>query len=437
MRLAVIGTGYVGLVSGACFASHGNDVACLDIDEKKISLLNAGKIPIFEPGLEELVKANSAAGRLVFTTSYAEAIPTARVIFLAVGTPSDEKGRANLDYLFAAVKSLAPYLAPDAVVVTKSTVPVGTNARVAAELKKLTGRDCHVASNPEFLKEGVAINDFMFPDRVVIGARCPEASEPLEQLYATFLRNEHPLLVMSPESAELTKYVANAFLATKISFINEMANICQQAGGDINEVRRGIGHDRRIGFDFLFPGVGFGGSCFPKDVREMAGTADDLGVRPQLLSAVNAVNEKQKLILLDQIVGHYGSRLKGATIAIWGLAFKARTDDVREAPSLVLLERLLQLGAKLRVFDPAAMENVERIYGNKLEYAAKPFDAVRGAQGLAIMTEWNEFRSPDFPTLRAAMAEPTVFDGRNLWDPKTLKKAGFIYHSIGRPAVTK
>ena len=341
MKIAVIGTGYVGLVTGTCFADSGNDVTCVDIDRAKIDRLNRGEIPIYEPGLEEMVRENQAAERLRFTTDLAATVAPAEVVFLAVGTPQSDNGAADLSALWAVVESIAPHLRPDAVVVTKSTVPVGTCAKIFARLKEHTGRDCDVASNPEFLKEGSAIEDFIKPDRVVVGVRREEVGELLHELYKPFLRTEKPFLVMSPESAELTKYVANALLSTKISFINEMANLCERMGGDINDVRRGIGHDSRIGFAFLFPGVGYGGSCFPKDVRALVNMAEDYGLEPRILQAIDDVNEQQKRVMIAKIDDHFHGNVRGKTIAVWGLAFKPRTDDIREAPALVLIDWLL------------------------------------------------------------------------------------------------
>lgn len=435
MRIAVIGTGYVGLVTGTCFADSGNEVTCVDIDEQKIAGLKRGEIPIYEPGLSELVLRNSAAMRLHFTTDLASAVKTAKLVYLAVGTPPAADGSADLTALNNVVTACAPHLRPDAIMVTKSTVPVGTNAQIYSRLKELTGRDCFVASNPEFLKEGAAIEDFMKPDRVVVGVREEETAEVLRELYEPFLRTEKPFLVMSPESAELTKYVANALLSTKISFINEMANVCEKVGGDINDVRRGIGHDARIGFAFLFPGVGYGGSCFPKDVRALASTAQQLGIEPRILEAVDEVNHKQKLVMQQKIEQHFGAGLPGKTVAIWGLAFKPRTDDIREAPALTLIDRLLELGVKVQVHDPEAMKNVQAIYGDKLTYGQLPMDALQDADALAIMTEWTEFRRLDFDEVRARMRKPLIFDGRNLYDPDQMREAGFTYYSIGRPTV--
>ena len=434
MRIAVVGTGYVGLVTGTCFADSGNTVTCLDINADKIARLNRGEIPIYEPGLEELVVRNAKAGRLLFTTDTVAAIRTAQVVYLAVGTPPSADGSADLSSLWKVVDSIAPHLHPDAVVVTKSTVPVGTCAGIEARLKERTGRECRVASNPEFLKEGAAIDDFQKPDRVVVGVRSAEVAEILRSLYMPFLRTEHPFLVMSPESSEMTKYVANSLLATKISFINEVANLCERMEADIDDVRRGIGHDKRIGFAFLFPGVGYGGSCFPKDVQALASMARDKGVEPRILTAVHETNLAQKHVLGHKIAAHFGGDLAGRRIAVWGLAFKPRTDDVRDAPSLDLIERLLAGGAKVTVYDPEAMENVRAIHGDRLTYATGAMEALDGAECLAIVTEWGDFRRPDFDEMARRMRSRTIFDGRNLYPPAEMRSRGFVYHSIGRPA---
>ncbi len=435
MKIAVIGTGYVGLVTGTCFADSGNNVTCVDIDREKIARLNAGEIPIYEPGLEEMVRDNQSAERLRFTTDLATAISAAEIVYLAVGTPQCDDGAADMTALWAVVDSMAPHLRPEAIVVTKSTVPVGTCAKISARLKEHTGRDCNVASNPEFLKEGSAIEDFMKPDRVVVGVRREEVGQTLHSLYRPFMRTEKPFLIMSPESAELTKYVANALLSTKISFINEMANLCERMGADINDVRRGIGHDSRIGFAFLFPGVGYGGSCFPKDVRALVRMAEEHGIEPQMMRAVDSVNENQKKIVIDKIKSHFNGNLKGKTVAVWGLAFKPKTDDIREAPALVLIEWLLAQGAAVRVHDPEAMENVRQKYGERLKYCAKPMDAISGADALAIMTEWGDYQRPEFKEMFRRMRAPVIFDGRNLYEPWAMERLGFIYHSIGRPSV--
>jgi UDPglucose 6-dehydrogenase len=437
MKIAVIGTGYVGLVTGTCFADSGNDVTCVDIDSAKIERLKRGEIPIYEPGLEELVRENQAAERLHFTTDLAGTVSHADIVYLAVGTPQSDNGAADMKALWSVVDGIAPHLRPEAIVVTKSTVPVGTCAKIFARLKEHTGRECDVASNPEFLKEGSAIDDFIKPDRVVVGVRREEVGDTLRELYKPFLRTEKPFLVMSPESAELTKYVANALLSTKISFINEMANLCERMGADINDVRRGIGHDSRIGFAFLFPGVGYGGSCFPKDVRALLRMAEDNGIEPQMMRAVDDVNERQKRLLIDKIGNHFGGKLQGKTIAVWGLAFKPRTDDIREAPALVLIDWLLSQSAAVRVHDPEAMDNVRHKYGDRLTYCAKPLHAIEGADALAIMTEWGDYQRPQFKEMFQRMRSPVVFDGRNLYEPWAMERLGFVYHSIGRPAVGK
>lgn len=435
MRIAVIGTGYVGLVTGTCLADSGNDVTCVDIDAAKIAGLCEGKVPIYEPGLEEMVQYNLAAGRLAFTTDLASATRTAEIVILAVGTPQAADGTVDLSALWAVVDGLAPHLVPKAVVVTKSTVPVGTNAKIHARLAKLTGRECDVASNPEFLKEGAAIEDFEKPDRVVVGVRNQRTVDVLRQLYMPFLRTERPFLTMTPESAEMTKYVANALLATKISFINEMANLCERMGGDINDVRRGIGHDSRIGFAFLFPGVGYGGSCFPKDVRALATMAHEQGLDPHMLTAVDRVNSVQKQVMIEKIEEHFAGKLAGKTFAVWGLAFKPRTDDVREAPALVLIDHLLAQGARLQVHDPEALGNVRAIYGDKLRYCELRTEALDGADALVIMTEWKNYHRPNWQELIAAMRTPTVFDGRNLYEPERMRELGIRYYSVGRTAV--
>ncbi len=435
MKIAVVGTGYVGLVTGTCFAESGNHVTCIDIDEAKIARLKKGEIPIYEPGLAELVEQNREAERIDFTTDLAAAVRPAQLVFLAVGTPPAEDGSADLSALWRVVDDIAPHLNPTAIVVTKSTVPVGTNAGIFRRLKEHTGRECDVVSNPEFLKEGAAIEDFMKPDRVVVGVRRPEVAEVMRELYSPFLRTEKPFLAMSPESAEMTKYVANALLSTKISFINEVANLCERMDADINDVRRGIGHDSRIGFAFLFPGVGYGGSCFPKDVRALSSMARKAGVEPRILEAVDTVNTQQKSVIPNKIESFFGGNLHGKTIAVWGLAFKPRTDDIREAPALVLIDRMLAGGAKVQVHDPEALANVRKVYGNKLSYFEQPYGALEGADALAIMTEWKQFLQPDFSVMKSLMRAPVVFDGRNLYNPAHMRTAGFQYQSIGRASV--
>jgi UDPglucose 6-dehydrogenase len=434
MRIAVIGTGYVGLVTSTCLAESGNTVIGIDKDAAKIETLKSGKLPIYEPGLLELVQRNRREERLAFTTDLKQGIEQAQLVFIAVGTPPSADGAADLSALWAVSEAVAKNLDGPKILVIKSTVPVGANHAVAERIAPLANHRLDVASNPEFLKEGAAVDDFMKPDRVVVGVRRPEVGEALRELYAPFLRTERPFLIMSPESAEMTKYVANAMLATKISFINEMANFCERLGADINDVRRGIGHDARIGFPFLFPGVGYGGSCFPKDVRALISLSRAKDVPLRLMEAVEKVNEAQKRVLGQKIRKHYGNKLKQKTLAIWGLAFKPRTDDVREAPALTLIDELLAEGVQLRVHDPEAMANVRAQYGDKLVYCDRPYGAVEGADGLVIATEWQEFRHPDFEIMRRLMREPVIFDGRNLYEPKPVATAGFTYYAIGRGA---
>ena len=440
MKVAVIGTGYVGLVSGTCFAESGNDVVCVDNNPAKIKTLNeTNSIPIYEPGLLELVQKNKRDGRLTFTSDLRAAVRGARLIFIAVGTPQSDEGDADLTAVFAvadaigeALKDIPPGPPGARVVVTKSTVPVGTNAKVAERLAAKQCPHIDVASNPEFLKEGAAIDDFMKPDRVVVGVRKPEVGEVLRELYAPFLRTERPFLVMTPESAEMTKYAANAMLATKISFINEMANLCDRVGADINDVRKGIGHDQRIGFQFLFPGPGYGGSCFPKDVEAIIAVGRKSGLNLTLMRAVDEVNDAQKQVLFDKVKSHFGGDLTGKTIAVWGLAFKPRTDDIREAPALTLIDSLLAAGASVRVHDPEGMPNVRAIYGDKLVYADRPYGALEGADALALVTEWAEFRNPDFELIRRLLKGHVIFDGRNIYDHKAMTALGFTYYGIGR-----
>jgi UDPglucose 6-dehydrogenase len=432
MRIAVIGTGYVGLVTSTCLAESGNDVIGIDRDARKIDVLESGRVPIYEPGLLELVQRNRRDGRLAFTTNLAEGIAAASIVFIAVGTPQGENGSADLSSIWAVADAIASHAQGPKLVVLKSTVPVGTNRAVAERMAQRSRHPLEVASNPEFLKEGAAVDDFMKPDRVVVGIRSKEVGETLQELYGPFLRTERPFLVMSPESAEMTKYVANAMLATKISFINEMANLCERLGADINDVRRGIGHDARIGFQFLFPGAGYGGSCFPKDIHSLMSMARQLDVPVHLMEAVHRVNEAQKQNLSRKIQAHYGGGLKEKTLAIWGLAFKPRTDDIREAPALTLIDNLLAQGVKLRVHDPEAMTNARAVYGDRLIYCDRPYGTLEGADGLAIVTEWQEFRRPDFEIMRRLLREPVIFDGRNLYEPKTLADLGFTYYGMGR-----
>lgn len=435
MKVTMIGTGYVGLVTGTCFAESGNDVTCLDVDQAKVDLLNNGGIPIYEPGLTELVKRNAASGRLKFSTNYKEAISDAKCVFICVGTPQDDDGAADLKYVQSAAECMAPYLKSGAIVICKSTVPVGTNRRVRAWIEAKTDTVFHSASNPEFLKEGAAIDDFTKPDRVVVGVDEEVASDVLQELYKPFLRTEKPFISMGIESAEMVKYAANCMLATKISFINEIANICEQVNADINEVRKGIGHDARIGFSFMFPGVGYGGSCFPKDVRAMAAVAAEHGVVPRILRTVDETNNQQKNVLFNKLKAYFKGDLKDKTVAIWGLSFKPRTDDIREAPALVLIQSLLDAGARVKVSDPVAIENVRKEFGDVIKYCEHHYDACEGADALAIVTEWNEFRNPDFDYVKLKMKAPVIFDGRNLYDRQKMARRGFHYSGIGLSAL--
>jgi UDPglucose 6-dehydrogenase len=435
VKIAVIGTGYVGLVTATCFAESGNDVVGIDKDRRKIDVLNSGGLPIHEPGLLELMQRNRRDHRLSFTTDLTQGCRDAEAVFVAVGTPQTPAGDADLSSLEAVIDALAECAAGPKTVVIKSTVPVGTNRAMAERLAARGRRDLEMASNPEFLKEGAAIDDFMRPDRVVVGVRRPQTAELLRGLFAPFLRTENPFLVMSPESAEMTKYAANAMLALKISFINEIANLCERLGCDVNDVRRGIGHDARIGFHFLFPGAGYGGSCFPKDVRALVALSRRQHLPLQLMEAVDRVNEAQKQVLYQKVKAHYAAALKEKTLAIWGLAFKPRTDDIREAPALALIDALLAEGVRLRVHDPEALANVKAGYGDRLTYCDRPYGTLEGADGLVIVTEWQEFRHPDFKVMHRLLREPVVFDGRNLYEPKVMAEHGFTYFSIGRKLV--
>ena len=439
MKVTIFGTGYVGLVTGACLADVGNHVLCVDIDEAKIQGLEAGRIPIYEPGLDEIVRRNHEAGRLDFTTDMDAAVAHGVFQFIAVGTPPDEDGSADLQHVLAVARTIGERMTDYRVVVDKSTVPVGTADLVRAEVEEaLAGRQAEVefdvVSNPQFLKEGAAIDDFMKPDRIVVGADNPRTLELLRVLYEPFNRKRDRMVAMDIRSAELTKYAANAMLATKISFMNELANLAERVGADIEHVRIGIGSDPRIGYHFIYPGCGYGGSCFPKDVKALAHTAGANGFEPRLLNAVEAVNERQKARLFDKIHAHYDGELAGRTVALWGLAFKPNTDDMREASSRTLMEALWAAGAKVRAYDPQAAEEAERIYGQRddLVLCADQESALDGADCLAIVTEWREFRSPDFDVLRDRLAAPVIFDGRNLYDPGYVERLGFEYYAIGR-----
>ena len=432
MKLAVIGTGYVGLVVGACFAETGNDVICVDKDKAKIRLLNRGKIPIFEPGLEELVRRNRAEKRLTFVTTLPEAVKQSDVVFIAVGTPTGEDGSADLQHVLAAAREIGRAMNGYKVVVDKSTVPAGTAAKVRDAIRKETRYPFSVVSNPEFLKQGAAVEDFLKPDRVVIGADDERAARVMTDLHSPFTRTGAPIMVMDTTSAEISKYAANAMLATRISFMNEMANVCESFGADVDQVRRAIASDRRIGPAFLFSGIGYGGSCFPKDVKAIVKFSADKKYRFRVLEAVEQVNDLQKLRLLDRLQKQFGKSLKGKTIAMWGLAFKPRTDDMREAPAIPLIKGILARGGKVRAFDPAAMGVAKRIFGSKITYAKSAYDAVKGADALLVVTEWNEFRDPDFGRVKRLMKQPLIFDGRNIYNPRQIRDAGFTYASIGR-----
>jgi UDPglucose 6-dehydrogenase len=439
MKVTIFGTGYVGLVTGACLAEMGNHVVCVDIDENKVARLRRGEIPIFEPGLEPIVRRNHANGQLEFTTDAAVAVAHAQIIFIAVGTPPDEDGSADLQYVLSVARSIGQHLDRYAVIVNKSTVPVGTADRVHETVaKELAARgaavDFDVASNPEFLKEGDAVEDCLRPDRIVIGSSSERAIKLLRKLYAPFNRNHDRTVIMDVRSAELTKYAANAMLATKISFMNEIANIAEHVGADVELVRQGIGSDPRIGYHFIYPGAGYGGSCFPKDVQALERTARAVGYNARLLGAVEAVNHDQKVKLFDFILRHFEGGVRGRTIALWGLAFKPNTDDMREASSRRLMERLWDAGAKVRAFDPEARAEAQRLYGERsdLVLCESAYQALDGADALAIITEWKAFRSPDFARIRAMLKEPAIFDGRNMYEPAVVEEAGLAYYAIGR-----
>jgi UDPglucose 6-dehydrogenase len=432
MKIAVVGSGYVGLVAGACLAENGNDVVCIDKDPAKVKTLQRGKIPIFEPGLEEMVRRNRAEKRLTFTTDLARGAKSSQIVLIAVGTPTGEDGAADLQHVLSVARDLGRSMNGYKVIVTKSTVPVGTAAKVRKAIAAETKQPFSVVSNPEFLKQGAAIDDFMKPDRVVIGADDARAAELMRELYAPFTRTGAPIMLMDPESAELCKYAANAMLATRISFMNEVANVCDAVGADVDQVRRAVAADKRIGPSFLFPGVGYGGSCFPKDVKAMLRFAAASDYEFQILRAVETVNERQKLRLLTKLQKHFGS-LKKKKIAVWGLAFKPRTDDMREAPAVPLINGLLNAGARVHAYDPEAMKVARGIFGTKITFAANGYGALEGADALVVVTEWNEFREPDFPRMRKLMKNPAIFDGRNIYNPHQIRAHGFDYVSMGRP----
>jgi UDPglucose 6-dehydrogenase len=440
MHIAVVGTGYVGLVAGACLAETGNDVVCCDIDAAKIARLNAGEIPIYEPGLEPLVERNLREGRLTFTTDVGAAVSAAEVIFIAVGTPPGEDGSADLQHVLAVAETVGrnmPADGPEKIVITKSTVPVGTAIKVREAIRRHTGRPFHVCSNPEFLKEGAAVQDFMRPDRVVVGVDSQYAADRLAELYSPFVRTGNPILFMDIASAEITKYAANAMLATRISFMNTIASLCEAVGADVSKVRQGIGTDERIGPGFLFAGIGYGGSCFPKDVKALIHTLRETGVDPAILDGVEQVNRVQKSLLLSRVVERYGEDLSGRTFAVWGLAFKPQTDDMREAPSLTIVRGLVERGARVRAHDPEARHEAERHFEDlladgKLSLCERNYDCLEGADALLVLTEWQPYRRPDFERMESLLREPVVFDGRNLWEPEKMREMGFHYVSVGR-----
>lgn len=436
MKIAVVGTGYVGLVTGTCFAEVGLNVVCIDIDQKKIDLLKQGVLPIYEPGLDEMVKRNFDKGRLSFSTQLSEGIQDCEVVFIAVGTPPDEDGSADLKYVLGVASEIGKHMQDYVVVVTKSTVPVGTAKKVKTAIQlALNERGSQlsfdVASNPEFLKEGAAIEDFMKPDRIVIGVESERAQEVMSRLYKPFLLNGHPCIFMDIPSAEMTKYAANSMLATKISFMNDIANLCEIMGADVNMVRKGIGSDSRIGHKFIYPGIGYGGSCFPKDVKALIKTASENGYSMQVLKAVEQVNDRQKTVMFDKLQNHIAD-LNGKTIALWGLSFKPKTDDMREAPSLVLIDALIKAGAKVRAYDPVAMHEAQRILGNSIDYSDDQYQALEGADALVVVTEWPEFRSPDFDKISKLLRHKAIFDGRNIYEPNDVISLGFYYDCIGR-----
>jgi UDPglucose 6-dehydrogenase len=437
LKIAVVGTGYVGLVTGTCFAETGNTVTCVDIDETKIERMRRGHVPIYEPGLEELFHRNVSESRLIFTTNLEEAVADAEVIFLALPTPPNEDGSADLSYIIGVAKDLGPLLKQYTIVINKSTVPVGTAEKVRDEIAKNVSVDYDVVSNPEFLREGFAVEDFMKPDRVVIGTKSEKARKKLAELYAPFTVEGNPIFFMDERSSEMTKYAANAFLATKITFMNEIANLCELTGADVDSVRLGVGSDDRIGKRFLFPGIGYGGSCFPKDVRALQKTASEHGYEFKILDSVTQVNERQKHVLFERIKKHYSNDLKGKKFALWGLAFKPDTDDIREAPALFLIEDLIAAGATISAYDPEAGEHVSKQYADdpRVTVADHEVDVLKDADALLVATEWAAFRSPDFAAVKSALKTPVIFDGRNLYDPQEMSRLGFTYESIGRQPV--
>ena len=439
MKLCIIGTGYVGLVTGTCFAEMGNNVICVDIDEAKIAMLNRGEVPIYEPGLKEMIDTNSAAGRITFTTGLKDAVQRSEIIFIAVGTPADEDGSADLSHVIDVSKSIAQYVNEPKIIVTKSTVPVGTadlvRQTIKARMRELDNvHEFTIVSNPEFLKEGAAIDDFMKPDRVILGVEDEEAAKIMKELYEPFSRGAERILVMNIRSAEMTKYASNAFLATKISFMNELSHLCEALDADISEVRHGMGSDTRIGHKFIFPGVGYGGSCFPKDVRALISMHSDAGTSARIIQAVEETNQDQKMVLVDKLVKLWGEDMSGKTIAIWGLAFKPQTDDMREAPATVIINALLGMGATIQAYDPIAIPTAKKVFANtdNITFVESEYAALEGADAMLLVTEWHIFRLPDWQKMKGLMKQPLILDGRNQYEPQTMRELGFEYHSIGR-----
>lgn len=435
MKIAVIGTGYVGLVTGTCLAETGNDVICVDINESKVKKMQDGEVPIYEPGLDLLFHRNIAQGRLTFTTNLADAVAAAQIIFMALPTPPGGDGAADLSYILGAAKDISKLITEYKIIVNKSTVPVGTADKVKAVFEANSNIEVDVVSNPEFLREGVAVDDFMKPDRVVLGTRSEKAKKLMTELYGPYVRQGNPILFMDERSSELTKYAANSFLATKITFMNEVANLCELVGADVDAVRKGIGSDERIGKRFLFPGVGYGGSCFPKDVQALVKSSDDYDYDFQILKSVMEVNERQKTILVDKVLKYYKGNVQGKHFALWGLAFKPETDDIREAPALYIIDALVKNGATVTVFDPEAMENVQAVIGDKVNYSQSQYDALEGADALLIATEWSVFRNPDFEKIDQILKNKVIFDGRNLYDLQKMIDLGYYYNSIGRKLI--
>lgn len=435
MKISVIGTGYVGLVAGTCLAEMGNDVICVDNNPKKLEELKQGIVPIYEPGLEELIKINVAEGRLSFTNDLDWAVKNSLVCFIAVGTPQGDDGSCDLSAVFKVAEQIANAMDDYKVIVDKSTVPIGTAQKVSEIVSSITDIEFDVVSNPEFLKQGAAVDDFLKPDRVIIGSESPKATEIMREIYSPFLRTGNPIIVMDIKSAEMSKYAANSFLATKISFINEIANLCERVGADAEQVRIGMSTDKRIGSQFLFPGLGYGGSCFPKDVKALIRIAQENNIDPQILASADKVNQKQRSIFIDKILDYFEGDIKGKTFAIWGLAFKPRTNDMREAPAITIIEKLLSMRAKIQAYDPKAMETAQEIFGNSITYTKNNYEALEGADALLLLTEWNEFRRPDFDKMKTLLKNALIFDGRNIFEPKRITDRGFVYVSVGKQSV--